>query len=113
MMTEIPSCILYQHLWYYANIQIYKTSIHFSRFLEKIINYVSQVFDNNGSMKKWQKFKRENNLHQNSYFQWVQLIGSIPEKWEFIIKKNIEVAANLITHDHHLIKGSRVITSDK
>ena len=28
-------------------------------------------------------------------------------------KKNNEVAANLITDDHHLIKGSRVITLDK
>ena len=28
-------------------------------------------------------------------------------------KKNNEVAANLITHGHHLIKGSRVITLDK
>ena len=60
--------------------------------------------------KKWHKFKREYNLHQNSYFQ---LIDYIPEKWKFIIKKNNEVAANLITHDHHLIKGSRVITLDK
>ena len=32
------------------------------------------------------------------YFQWVQLIDSIPEKWKFIIKKNNEVTANLITH---------------
>ena len=29
------------------------------------------------------------------------------------LKKNNEVAANLITHDHHLIKGSRVMTLDK
>ena len=112
-MTEIPSCILLQYLWDNSNIQIDKTSIHFSRFSEKNINYVSQLFNNNGSIKKWHKFKREYNLHQNSYFQWVQLIDSIPEKWKFIIKKNNEVAANLITHDHHLIKGSRVITLDK
>ena len=77
------------------------------------MNYASHLFNNNGSIKKWHKFKREYNLHQNSYFQWVQLIDSIPEKWKFIIKKNNEVAANLITHDHHLIKGSRVITLDK
>ena len=112
-MNEIPFCILSQYLWYNANIQIDKTSIHFSRFSEKNINYVSQLFNNNGSIKKWHKFKREYNLHQNSYFQWVQLIDSIPEKWKFIIKKNDEVAANLTTHDHHLIKGSRVITLDK
>ena len=111
MMTEIPSRILSQHLWYNANIQIDKTSIHFSRFSEKNINYVSQLFNNNGLIKKWQEYKEEYN--QNSYFQWVQLIDSIPEKWKFIIKKDDEIAANLTTHDHHLIKGSRVITLDK
>ena len=34
----------------------------------------------NGSIKKWHKFKRRYDLPQNSYFQWVQLIDSIPEK---------------------------------
>ena len=32
---------------------------------------------------------------------------------EIYHKKNNEIAANLITYDHHLIKGSRVITLDK
>ena len=79
-MTEIPSCTLSQYLWYNANIQIDKTSIYVSRFSEKNINYVSQLFNNDGFIKKWHKFKKECNLHQNSYFQWVQLIDSIPEK---------------------------------
>ena len=37
MMTDIPSCLLSQYLWYNANIQVDKTSIHFSRFFEKIL----------------------------------------------------------------------------
>ena len=43
-MTEIPSGILPQYLWYNANNQVDKSSIHFSRFSEKNINYVSQLF---------------------------------------------------------------------
>ena len=78
-MTEILSCILSQYLWYNAYIQVDKTSI------KKSINYVSQLFIDNDSIKKWHKFKREYNLHQNSYFQWVQLIDCIPEKSKFII----------------------------
>ena len=34
-------------------------------------------------------------------------------KMKIYHKKNNEVAANLITHDHHLIKSSRVITLNK
>ena len=112
-MTEILSCILSQYLQYNANIHIDKTSIHFSRFSEKNINYVSQRFTNNGSIKKWHKFKRECNLYQNSYFQWVQLMDSIQKNGNLSLKRKNEVAANLITNDHPLIKGSRVITLNK
>ena len=101
MITEIPSCILSQYLWCNTNIQVNKTSIQFSRFSEKNINYVSQLFKNNGSIKKWHEFKREYDLHQNSYFQWVQLIDC-SRKMEIYHKTNNEVVANLITHDHHL-----------
>ena len=55
MMTEIPSCILSHYLWYNANIQIDKTPIHFSRFSEKYISYVSQLFNHKCSIKKWHK----------------------------------------------------------
>ena len=36
-MTDIHSCLLSQYLWYNANIQVDETSIHFSRFFEKIL----------------------------------------------------------------------------
>ena len=62
MMTEITSCILPQYLWSNANIQVDKTSIPFSRFSEKNINEVSQLFNNNGSIEKWHIFKSEYNL---------------------------------------------------
>ena len=77
-MLEIPSGTLSQYLWYNANIQVDKTPIQFSRFSEKNVHYVSQKFIDNGSIKKWHEFKRENDLHENSYFQWVQFC--IPEK---------------------------------
>ena len=56
----------------------------FHGFPKKNINFVLQFFNNNGSIKKWHKFKKEHDLHQNSYFQWVQLIDSIPEKWKLM-----------------------------
>ena len=48
-----------------------------------------------------------NRVHQIYQFHQNRL-----EKFKFIIKKN-EVAANVITHDHHLIKRLRVKTLDK
>ena len=40
-------------------------------------------------------------------------IDSIPQRWKINIKVNYENATNLIVHDYHLVKGSRVTTSDK
>ena len=34
--------------------------------------------------------KREYNLHENSYFQWLHLIDSISERWKEYYLKNYE-----------------------
>ena len=99
-----------EYLWYNKSIHVDKASIHFLTFFEKSIDYVSQGFSDNGSIKKWREFKRECNLNESSYFNWVQLVDSISERWKFIIKEKYESATNLIIHDHQLIKGSRVLT---
>ena len=52
MMAEISSCILSQYLWYNRSIKVDKASIHFLTFSEKSINYVLQLFSDNGSIKK-------------------------------------------------------------
>ena len=41
------------------------------------------------------------------------MIDSIPQRWKIIVKENYENAANFIIYDHHLVKGSGVITLDK
>ena len=64
-MAEIPSCILSQYLWYNKSIPLDKASIRFLTFSEKIVTYVSQLFSDNGSIKKWHEFKREYNLHDS------------------------------------------------
>ena len=68
MITEISSCILSQYLWYNRSIQMDNSSGYFLKFSEKNINYVSQLFSDNGSIKKWHEFKKQRNLHENFYF---------------------------------------------
>ena len=81
--------------------------------MKKSNNCVSQLLSDNDSILKITWFKREYNVHESSYFQRQQLIDFILEKWKFSAKKNYENTSNLIIHDHHLIKGSRVFTLDK
>ena len=80
MITEVPSCILSHYLWYNRSIQVDNSSVYFLKFSEKNINYVSQLFSDNGSIKQWHEFKREHNLHESFYFQWLQLIEYIPQR---------------------------------
>ena len=113
MITEVPSSILSQYLWYNRSIQVNSSSVYFLKFSKKNINYVSQLFSDNGSIKQWHEFKREHNLHESVYFQWLQLVDSIPQRGKIIIKENYENATNLNIYDHHLVKRSRVITLDE
>ena len=46
------------------------------------LNYVGQLFDNNGEIED-----RNTNLENKFYFSWMQLIDSIPVSW----KRNIMV----------------------
>ena len=108
---KIPSYILSQYLWYNENIQVDKNSVYLVRFSEQSINYVSQLFRPDGSIKKRHELKTEHKLHENSYFQWLQLISAIPEG--FIIKETHESTTKLIIHDHHVIIGSIILTLDK
>ena len=113
MMAEIPSFILSQCPCCNKSIQVDKASVHFLKFSEKSISYVSQLFSDNSSIKKWHEFKREYNIHESSYFKWLLEIDSLPKRWKFINKENYEIATNLIIHYHHSIKDLRVITLDK
>ena len=92
MITEVPSCILSQYLWYNRDIQVDNSSVYFLKFTEKNINYVSQLFSDNGPINQRHEFKREHNLHENFSFPWLQLIDSIPQRWTIIIKENSENA---------------------
>ena len=41
-----------------------KASVHFLTFSKRSINYVSQLFSENGYIKKWHEFKREYSLEK-------------------------------------------------
>ena len=57
--------------------------------------------------------KTEHDLSNKMYFQWLQLIDSIPTSWKNIIRINQVYTKNLLIFDHHVIKQNRVMTIDK
>ena len=100
---DLPSCILSSFLWYNKDILISNKPIYFKHFSNNNLNYVTQLFDDTGNTKEWVKLKHEFNLNNNLYFNWMQLIHSIPQKWKNPIKSN-RISENLLFLNHHLIK---------
>ena len=89
---------------------------HLSRFSQNNLNFFSQLFDTNGTVKAWHLLKQEYHLNSNSYFPWQQLIISTPEKWKPTFKQRSEKrsdAKNLFIHDHHLIRSFRILILEK
>ena len=104
-----PSCILSQFLWYNIYIQIDEDDVHLSWFSQNNLNFVCQLFDTNNTFKAWHFLKYEYHLNNNSFFQWLQLINSVPEKWKLTIKESSSDVKNLIIHGYHLIKSSIIL----
>ena len=99
--------------WYNENVQLDKNQIYLVPFYDKNNSYVSKLFRPDGSIKKWHELNTEHQLHENSYFQWLQLVCAIPEGWKFIIKETHEITTNIIIYNQHVVKASRILKLDK
>ena len=108
--TEATSYILSQNLWFNQCIEVDKEPVHLANFSGKNKNTVSKTYDSNNSFINWNIIKKRYKLQEETYFQ---LICVIPRSWKDIIKENTKNVDNLLTHNHHIIRGSRTSTVDK
>ena len=69
---EIPSQVLSQFLSCDNYIKIEDAVIHFEKFSNKTINFLSQLFEN-GRIISWLNFSGEYELKNDMFFQWPQL----------------------------------------
>ena len=79
---------MYKYKYTYKNLN--QQPIYFKHFSNNNLNYVTQLFDDTGNTKELVKSKREFNLNNYFYFKWMQLIHSIPQKWQNNIKNKIK-----------------------
>ena len=101
--SELPSCILSNFLWFNKYILIEKKSIFFRDFSDKDLNFVYQLFDNNGNVKSWSNIKEEFGFGNISNFKWQQLICTLPPFWKKIIQET-DNAHNLLLPNTILLK---------
>ena len=98
-------------LWYIKDILISNKLIYFKYFSNNNLNYVTQLFYDTANTKEWVKLKHKFNLNNSLYFNWMQLIHSIPQKWKNIKINNI--SENLLFLNHQLIKRNILLSLDK
>ena len=103
---SLPSVILSQFLWFNSNIIIGNNSIFIADFASKNINFVGQVFHENGKTKSWDYIKSEYNLQNKLKYRWIQLTDALPKLWKEHILNSIGNSLNLCVFDHHLIKNN-------
>ena len=77
-----------------------KGPVLFVKFYDKSINTVSQIYDFNSFFINGDILKERYKLQQETYFQWVQLIGAILRSLKYFIKQNKKT---LITILHKII----------
>ena len=107
------SGVLSQLIWYNSYIKIDNKSVYLKSFSTKNINFITQLFNTDGSVKNWNIFKTEQALQNKEQFCWLQLINTIPEMWKKCIKQTSENNSLLVVKDHHLLRGSRIIILEK
>ena len=111
---ETSSQILSQFLWFNKYIKIEGTVIHFPKFSNKGINFLSQLFEN-GRIISWINLKDRYELTNNMFFQWAQLKHTIPPRWIFFFFFDYccDINENNLCQNHHVIKRARILPLDK
>ena len=87
---ETPSRILSQYLWFNKFIMVDNSYVDFTDFSNKNVNFVKDLVNENCNFKSWETLKSEYFLDNKLYFQWMQLIRTIPLIW----KQNINYETN-------------------
>ena len=73
-------------------------------FSTKSINFITQLFHSDGSVKNW-------NILKTKYA--FKLINGLPETWKKCTIQASENTSLLVVSDHHLIRGFRIIIQEK
>ena len=75
--------------------------------------FVADLFEENGSLLCWERFKYQHKIPPNLYFKWLQLIDSIPENWKNIIKEDKGHSRIFCIFKPHINLKAKIFPIDK
>ena len=100
-------------VWFNSDIEVDSYPVHFSFFADKNLNFIGQLFDDNGNIKSWKDLKIEFHLKHTHKIHWLQIIDAFPKTWKDIILKDKGNAKNLVIFDHHIVRSSQICSLKK
>ena len=99
--------------WFNSNIKVDSKPVHFSFFSDKNLNFIGQLFNENGNIKPWEDIKIEFHLKDTQKIYWLQIIDALPKSWKDAILKDKGNAKNLVIFDHHIVRKSQICSLNK
>ena len=82
----LPSMILPEFICFNSNIKGDSKTVHFSFFNAKNLNFIGQLFNDNGNASPWEELKTVFHLKDTQKIYWL-LIDALPKSWKDTILK--------------------------
>ena len=77
------------------------------------MNFIGQLFNDNGDIKPCKDLKIECNLKDTHKIYWLQINDALPKTWKDNIFKDKVNAKNLVIFDHHIARNSQIHSLNK
>ena len=106
----LRSMILSEFIWFNSNIKVDSKPGHFSFFSDKNLNFIGQLFNNNGKIKPWKDVKIEFHLKDTQKIYCLQVIDALPKSRKDAILKDKRNAKKLVIFDRHIVRKFVVLT---
>ena len=100
-------------LWHNHYLKIANNTFHFKGFEVRNLNYIYQLFNNNGSVKTWNQISEEFTLDASLHFKYLQIVNAIPPSWKRMIFENIDTPYEITSPTRGIQQCTRTILLEK
>ena len=107
-----PSMILPEFICFNSNIKGDSKTVQFSFFYAKNLNFIGQLFNDNGNASPWEELKIEFHLKDIQKIYWL-LIDALPKLWKDTILKDKGNRKNLVIFAHHITRKAQICSLNK
>ena len=80
----LPSMILSEFIWFNLNIKVDSKPMRFSFCSDKNVNFIGQLFNDNGNINLWADIKTEFHLKDTQKIYWLQIIDTCQNRGKIL-----------------------------